>query len=621
VEKPQNLDFSAYLNVKNAIMPAFGESGERLLFLTDITGTYQVWSVSTGDRQGWPEQLTFFDDRVTGLFPSPDRSKFLITRDRGGDEQDQFYLLEGDAVRGVIVNTLLDTPEYKNNFGAWRADGKAYCFSSNRRHKAFFDIYTQEVGGEPVRVYQSDETFYADDWSPDGRYLLVRRANTNLDFDLFLLDLQEPGAPLRHLTPHTGQGYFAYGTFSPDGQYIYLLSNAGREYANPARIEIASGMLEYLLDKPQDCESYTLSPDGKRLAYELNHEGYSRLFVIELKSGQERELPGLPKGVALGVGLFESYLAWSPDSAQLAFSFSTPARNANIHLWDTRSQEPARQVTFSPGGGLNFGSFVEPELIHYPTFDGLDIPALLYLPQGAQDGEKRPFILFVHGGPEGQTRFSWNPVIQYYVARGYGLLAPNVRGSSGYGKTYIGLDDVRKRMDSVSDLKAAAEWLAQSGYCDPSRIAVYGQSYGGFMVLSAVTVYPELWAAGVDIYGIANMLTFMENTSPYRLKLRTPEYGDPLADRDFLIEISAIHKVDRITAPMMVVHGARDPRVPLVESEQIVEALRTRQHPVEFIVMPDEGHGITRLQSKLAVYPAVGDFLDRYLRPGEVTKD
>ena len=193
------------------------------------------------------------------------------------------------------------------------------------------------------------------------------------------------------------------------------------------------------------------------------------------------------------------------------------------------------------------------------------------------------------------------------------MLAPNVRGSSGYGNHYMSLDDVRKRMDSVADLKAAVEWLHSSGYADPKKIIVWGGSYGGFMVLSAITTYPDLWAAGVDIVGIANMLTFLENTSSYRRKLRTPEYGDPEVDRDFLIEISPIHQIDRITAPLMVIHGARDPRVPVGEAEQIVTSLRQRNHPVEYQRFEDEGHGITKLKNRLVCYPIVADFLDKYV--------
>ena len=604
------LDFDAYLNVKNAIYPGFGTEGKRLLLLSDITGTYQVWAVNRDGKNGWPEQLTFFSDRVTGLHPSPDNNSFLLTRDRGGDEQDQFYLLEGDTANGISITPLLDTPQHKNNFGAWRADGKAFCFSSNRRHPAFFDIYTQEIGGEPGLVYQDEATLYVESWSGDQRYILFRRANTNLDFDLFLLDLANPATAPRHLTPHEGAAVYSHAQFSPNNDEIFLSTNLGRSFSGPACLKLDSGKITFLSDKLLESEGQSLSPDGTKLLYELNQDGYSRLFVLDLASSAETEIAGLPKGVALGIGLFQSVPVWSPDGKFIAFSFSSHVQNADIWVYSLDSGE-LNQVTFSPRGGLNFTKFVESELIYYPSFDGLQIPAMLFRPPAKKSG--LPFIVYVHGGPESQTRFSWNPVLQYYVARGYGILAPNVRGSSGYGREYLAKDDIRKRMDSVADLKAGVEWLRETGYADATRIAVYGQSYGGFMVLAAVTTYPELWAAGVDIYGIANMLTFMENTSPYRLKLRTPEYGDPVVDRDFLIEISPIHKVDRITAPMMVVHGARDPRVPLVESEQMVAALEARQHPVEFLVLPDEGHGITRLANKLVVFPAIGDFLDKYL--------
>ncbi len=604
------IDFAAYLNVKNALSPAFRADGQELLFLSDITGTHQIWSVKTGDGSSWPDQLTFYDERVTGLHADPAGERFLFSRDRGGDEQDQFYLLEGTAAEGVSITTLLETPEYKNNFGAWRKDGGAFCFSSNRRHPAFFDVFTQEPGGEPVLVYEASASLYPLDWSHDGRYLLITRANTNMDSDLLLLDLYAPGAAPRHLTPHPGQARYEAAVFSPDDTTLYLLTDQGRDFIGLARLDLGSGELTFLNETSWDAESLSLSPDGTRLAYVLNEEGYTRIFWRDLSNEpaqpHEREIGGLPRGTA-------AELVWSPDGTRLAFSFHGPTHNANIWLY-TLATGDLRQVTFSAPGGLSPQSFVMPELIHYPTFDGRQIPALQFLPAGAKGDASIPFIVFVHGGPEGQTRFIWNGIIQYFVRAGYGVLAPNVRGSSGYGKHYLSLDDVRKRMDSVADLKAAAEWLTGQGVCDPRRIAVYGGSYGGFMVLSALTIYPDLWAAGVDIVGIANLITFLENTSAYRRKLRTPEYGDPDTDRDFLIEISPIHKIDRIQAPLLVIHGARDPRVPVGEAEQMVAALTARHHPVEYHVFEDEGHGITKLKNKLVVYPAVARFLDQHLK-------
>lgn len=611
--KDQKKDFGPYLNVKNAILPAYAAGGEQLLFLTDITGTNQVWSVGTKPGGSWPDQLTFYDERVTGLYPDPNGISFIISRDKGGDEQDQFYLLEGAADQGVTITTLVDTPENKNNFGAWRPDAQAYAFSSNRRHTAFFDLYVQEIGQTPVMVYHADATLYPEDFSPDGRYLAFRRNNTNLDTDLFLLDLTNPGQPPRHLTPHEGQAYFGECAFSADGQALYCITDQGRDFAAPARLDLSGGRLTYLAERNWDSSVLRRSPDGKKLAYDVNENGSFRLFIRDLENDRETEVPGLPLGTVLGLGLVTSRPAWSPDSRRIAFSFNSPIHNPDIWQYDLGG-ETAYPVTASPRGGLDLQRFVMPELVQFPTFDGRQIPGLLFLPEGAKAAATTPFIVFVHGGPESQTVFSWNPVLQYYVSQGYGILAPNVRGSSGYGKQYLALDDVGKRGDSVADLKAAVEYLRASGIADPARIAVYGQSYGGFMVLAAITTYPELWAAGVDIYGIANMLTFLENTSPYRRKLRTPEYGDPEVDRDFLIEISPIHKIDRITAPLMVIHGARDPRVPLGESEQMVASLQALQHPVEYHVFADEGHGITRLKNKLVVFPMVAEFLEKYLK-------
>jgi len=254
--------------------------------------------------------------------------------------------------------------------------------------------------------------------------------------------------------------------------------------------------------------------------------------------------------------------------------------------------------------------------VRYPTFDGRQIPAFLYLPRDGQQ-HALPVVINVHGGPEGQSRPEFDPVIQYLVARGYAVLEPNVRGSTGYGYEYQSLDDVRLRMDSVADLQYAVFWLRENGIADPKRIVVMGGSYGGFMVLSAITTYPDLWAAAVDIVGIANFVTFLENTGPWRRKLREAEYGSLERDREFLQQISPIHQVDRIRAPLFVVHGANDPRVPVGEAEQIVSALSSRKVPVEYLRFEDEGHGLAKRSNRLVAYPAIARFLDQYVKQGE----
>lgn len=603
----EKVQFAPYLNVKNATLPDFSADGSHIYYLSDVTGTLQVWAVPV--EGGWADQVTFFEERVTSIMASPATPEFVITRDTGGDEQDQLYLLRGDAAHGVEITTLYQNPSVKNNFRTWRPDGKAISFSNNQRNPAFFDVYTQEIAdgadAEPKLVYQGDNNFTSVAWSNSGRCLLIARSNTNLDNDLLLLDLSQPNTEPRLLTPHTGSAHFASANFSADDKGLYLFTDLDRDFDVLAYLDIESLEITRLAERENDVESVVLSPDGQKLAYTINTEGYSSLFIRQTKDNSEKEVSGLPRGTIAN-------LTWSPQSDKLAFDFTSPIHNLDIWVYDVNS-EKVQQVTHSARGGLNPQEFVMPELIKYQTFDGLQIPALWYLPTNAKKDGTTHVVVYVHGGPESQTRFAWNSVFQYLLQRGFAVLAPNVRGSSGYGKHYLSLDDVRKRMDSVTDLKYAVEWLHNSGYADPNKIVVWGGSYGGFMVLSAITVYPELWAAGVDIVGIANLLTFLENTSIYRRKLRTPEYGDPEVDRDFLIEASPIHKIDRITAPLMVLHGARDPRVPVDEAEQIVGSLRQRNHPVEYLRFEDEGHGITKLKNRLVAYPAIADFLEKYV--------
>jgi dipeptidyl aminopeptidase/acylaminoacyl peptidase len=270
-------------------------------------------------------------------------------------------------------------------------------------------------------------------------------------------------------------------------------------------------------------------------------------------------------------------------------------------------------------GGLDPSALIEPELVRYTAFDGLEVPAYYYRPpsQARRDPDGMPVIVFVHGGPESQFRplhaAPWMPPLQYYLRLGFAVFAPNVRGSAGYGKRYIHLDDVRLRPNSVADLKAGVEWLVRAGGADPKRIGVMGRSYGGFMVLAAITSYPELWAAAVDIAGIASFLTFFEHTGVWRRHLRAAEYGDPVRDADFLRELSPLFKADRIRTPLLVLHGANDPRVPVGEAEQIVAAARAQGVPAELLRFADEGHFMLRESTQLRAYPAIGDWFERYM--------
>ena len=611
--------FERYLNVRSATGASFAPDGGRLSFLTDITGVAEVWGVGLDPRIGvppWPEQLTFRGERVLGARFAPGAATLLVSGDIGGNEHAQLFTLSGD---GAQFTPLTDRPETIYQFGDWSPDGARILYASNERDPRYFDVYERDLAsGATTLLLQYDGMATPTRYAPDGRSALVeQRLGAYYRNQLMLVGTTtgEVGS-VRALTPQIDEGtaQHIFAAWSADRNGLYLLSDRGRQFRALAWLDLASDELTYLRDEPWDAEELALSADGTRLALTTNEDGYSRLELFDVADGWEARtplptptLPDRLRGVALE-------LSWSSDGQRLAFTLAPAADAVDVWVWDTQAGTLTR-ATRSALGGVPRASFVAPTLVHYPTFDGRQIPAFLYRPpQGPQTG--LPVVVYVHGGPESQFRPTYNAVIQYLVARGYGVLAPNVRGSSGYGYDYMALDDVRLRMDSVNDLRHAALWLAETGVADAKRIAVMGGSYGGFMVLSAVTTYPDLWAAGVDIVGIANFVTFLENTGPWRRKLREVEYGSLEADGAFLEEISPIHHVDRITAPLFVVHGANDPRVPIGEAEQIVASLRARGGLVEYLRFEDEGHGLIKRANRLVAYPAIARFLDEHVGRG-----
>lgn len=585
--------FSRFLNVRTATSPSLSADGSRVAFLYDITGVPQVWSIPRDG--GWPEQLTFFTERVQTVAYAPTGSRLLFGMDAGGDERQALFELAPDGSR---CEPLATDPGVIHSWGAWSPDGTAIAYAANARDQRFFDIYIKPLDGPARLVLRHDGTNSVAGWSPDGRALLVARANSNLDNDLFLLDIAS--ASIELLTPHEGEALFHSARFVGNDELL-LVSNRGRDFLTPARINLRTQALTWLADEPWDTEELVASADGRTIAYAVNEAGYGRVTL--LVDGALVPVDGLPHGVVTGLDL-------SRDGHALVFSLD--AATDGVSIWAvTTATGAAQRVTGSSLAGIAAGSLAAPELIHYQTFDGRAIPAFLFRPAGAAG--PLPTIVHVHGGPESQARPRYHPTIQFLAHRGFAVLVPNVRGSTGYGKAYTHLDDVRRRMDAVADLAAAVAWLKESGTARPDAIAVVGGSYGGFMVLAALTTYPELWAAGVNSFGIANFVTLLEHTGPWRRKLREAEYGSLEQDRDFLISISPIEHVDKIVAPLLVLHGANDPRVPIGESEQIVASLRARGRAVEYVRFEDEGHGFVKLPNRLAAAEATAAFLERYL--------
>jgi len=597
-------DLERYLNVRNAGGASLGPEGGRLSFTIDTTGTSQVWAL---DGPGeWPDQLTFYEERVTFAEWSPTRAELAFGMDQGGDERAQLYRLAGD---GSEVLAWTDMPDAKHRWGGWSGDGDRFAFASNRRDEAVFDVYVQgrtETGDDAELVWEGDGWYSVAGWGPDDERLLLHRAQGSFDHDVYVLDVAS-GERTR-LTDDDGEVRYQGLNWGPDGDAVYCCTDRDSDTLYLARLDLESHELAVVEEGGDwNLDGLELDDDTGRFVYSRNVDGYTELTVGELTgatSYEELAEPDLPPGVRGGVD-------FGPDAERFAVTATARSDNANVHVVDAATGEATRW-TDAATAGIPRESFAEPELIHYESFDGLAVPAFFTLPADAPEGET-PVIVDIHGGPESQRRPSFHPLAQYYVGQGYAYLEPNVRGSSGYGREYTHLDDVEKRMDSVADIEAAVEWLRDRPAVDPDRIVAMGGSYGGFMVLAALTAYPDLWAAGVDIVGIANFVTFLENTGDWRRELREAEYGSLEEDREFLESVSPINNIENIRAPLFVAHGENDPRVPVGEARQVAEEAEKQGVPVETLVFEDEGHGFTKLENRIEAYTAIAAFLDEHV--------
>lgn len=600
-----------FLNISAAYNPSLAPDGQSLIFLSTQTGFPQIWRVEVPNREGrplWPDQLTFGADRVQGawLSPSSGEPTLVYARDEGGSENAQLFLSSVETGEEVMLTEGFEGAMH--TFGSWSADGSRFLFAANRRDRTLFDLYGQTLGGPAELLWENDAPGYLQGatFSPDGRYVALSRVRSSSRSDLLEIDITSGAA--RPLS--TGEARYGVVTYADEGGSLIVHTDLAADFLYLARLDLETHELKPLVQPSWDVECANLSPDGRVLAYVVNEGGPGRLYLYDLVADSVRNTPSAfdPLGVA---AMMDAQLSFSADSKRLAFSFYGATRTSNVYVWDIEGDE-LQVVTRSSHGGLSPHAFVAPDLVHYLTFDDREIPAWFYRPE--LRAETAPAVVIVHGGPEGQSRPNLNFLVQYLVQQGYAVLVPNVRGSTGYGNAYSHLDDVEKRMDSVADLVHSVAWLKVQPGIAGDRVAVYGGSYGGFMVLAALTTYPDLFAAGVDIVGISNFVTFLENTSGYRRAHREAEYGSLAADRAFLQEISPLNHVHKISVPVMVVHGANDPRVPLSEAEQLVEALEARGVSTKLLVFQDEGHGLVKLANKLVAYPAIVDFLNRHLK-------
>ncbi|MFC7071148.1 S9 family peptidase [Halobaculum lipolyticum] len=615
-----------FLAVDHADSPTLTPDG-RLLFLADTSGTPQVWTVA--EPAGWPDRLTPHEERVSALAASPTDEAFVYAMDAGSDERDQLF--HYDLATGV-ERALTAAPDATHSWGAWGPDGDRVAYAANRADGARFDVYVQSVGGvapdgsrdpagDPERVFEGPGGFLSvAAFGPDGDRLVLTKAHSSYDEDLTLLDL-DTGETTR-LSDDT-EATYSHVHFDGDGGLV-CVTDRGSDTAYVGRVSLADGSVTPVAGHDDaggdpgsdawDVDGFAFDRDTGRLAYTVNEGGYSSLHAGTLATGADGD-PTLDPVDAPTVDGVVSDLGFGPDAERIVFTHTSPTEPYGV--WSVGfGDDTATEWTPVGTNGLPDDAFRAPETVRYGTFDGREIPAYWTLPPGVDPDDPDasvPAIVDVHGGPEHQRRPWFYPTKQFFLHRGYAVLEPNVRGSSGYGKAYAHLDDVEKRMDSVADVAAGVEWLHGVPAVDEDRIVAYGRSYGGFMVLAAITEYPDLWAAAVDFVGIADFTTFLENTGEWRRSHREAEYGSLADDYEFLQSISPLTHIENVRCPLFVQHGANDPRVPVGEAEQVAAAAREQGVPVETLIFEDEGHHTTSRENLIVEFEAIAAFLDEHV--------
>ena len=580
-------DVGRYLEFRAAAFNSWHPQRREMLLSTRFADSTQLHLVKApgGARQ----QLTFFPDPVAGGSFEPKTGDYLVfSQDTGGGEFFQLYRY--DLADGKV--TLLTDGKARNSGGTWAHGGGRFAYTSTRRNGKDTDLYVitpATPSSDKLMLQLSGGGWRVSDWSPDNATILLTEYVSINESHLWSFDLKS--SLLERVTPKTGEKISWTGaSFAKDGRSLFVTSDQGSEFQRLCRYDLASHQLRPLTPNLKwDVESFDLSPDGKTLAFVSNEDGVSVLHLLDAKSGRELRTPKLPLGVITG-------LEWHENNRDLGFTLSSARSPADVYSLDVRKGTLERW-TESETGGLNAQTFIEPELIKLKSFDGLDISAFVYRPDARKFPGKRPAIISIHGGPESQSRPIFQARNNYYLNElGVALVVPNVRGSDGYGKTFLTLDNGFKREDSVKDIGAVIDWIRKDAALDGERIAVMGGSYGGYMTLASMVHFSDRLRCGVDVVGISSFITFLKNTQDYRRDLRRVEYGD---ERDpamaaHLDKISPLTSVKKIGKPLFVVQGRNDPRVPVTEAEQMVKAIRENGGQAWYLMAKDEGHGFAK---------------------------
>ena len=569
--------------------------GKEVAFISNRSGSPQIWKVAAGG--GKPVQLTKFPDPVTAMVPSPTRDLIAFQLAPGGGLNAQLYVMKGD---GGGVKQLTKGGKTNNFLGPWSKDGALLGFGSNEQNPTGVDFFVYDAGkGTAALAVKNKGTGGIADFSRDKQQVLVTRlaSRGNNNLSLYNLDTKEE----KILTPHEGPGSF-FGEIAPSGD-VYLGHNKDRDLL--AFGKNSNGGLQLLAErKDAELADFRINHAGTTAVLVWNQKGLSQLSMYDLTTNKETRQLALPVELVAGVG-------FSPNDQTLVFTGSGSREPANIWVYAV-GRNQFKKITDSPHAGVDLAALVTPTLVAFPSFDGVPLSGWLYQPTSG----KGPFptVISYHGGPEGQSIPSLNTTAQALVKQGVAFFLPNVRGSTGFGKAFLNLDNGALRVNGVKDIKAVSDYLIRAGIAKQGALGIMGGSYGGYMVMAGVTQYPDMFAAGANLFGVVNFETFFKHTEPWMAAISTVEYGDPATQAAMLRELSPIHKADLIKTPLLVEHGANDTNVPVVEAEQVVAALKKNNIPVKYTLFPDEGHGWQKTTNRITSTVEIVDWFTTRLK-------
>ena len=590
---------------------SWSADGKTIAFVYNISGRNNVWLVPA--EGGWPVQLTVSDQRQASPAWSPDGKWIAFQSDYDGDEQWDIYIVSPKT--GQTVN-LTNTREIAESGPEWSPDSRYLAYEVKPKTSSVYEIDVFDMLMRKVKHITSDtpkdKMNTGPVWSHDGKWIAYTQSQAKgTDSNVLIAELASGKSTL--VTPHEGEQLYAVNDFSPDGKKLLITSNADTGYENVGLLDIASKKIAWLTSDKWEISGGNFSPDGKRLTWMANVDGHTDIYLHDLATGETTPLP-LPTGVNTVAGSRSSF---TKDGGRLLYYHSGPNAPGDVWVYNLANGK-SHQVTHSLVAGIRSEDMVEPALVHFPSKDGRwTISAFVYVPANLPRNGQHPAIVYVHGGPTAQTVNSFNRFIQFAANQGYIVMAPNYRGSTGYGREFQQANLFDMGGGDLEDVLAAADWIRQTGYVDPKKLIVMGGSYGGYLSMMAVTKAPEVWAAGVPIVPFVNYFTEIENEDPVLREMDLATMGDPVKNKALFEDRSPIFFVDKIKAPLLLLAGGNDPRCPEEEAQQVVDAVKKNGGVAELKVYGNEGHGFARTENQIDAYKRVADFLKARVPPAD----